>query len=48
MLDTAGVPQDLIAGNPDALDTTIEGLMTLGVSAQDAGSGLSRLCTGEG
>jgi hypothetical protein len=48
LLESAIVPQELIAGSPDALDTTIEGLMTLGVSAQDAGNGLARLCTGEG
>jgi hypothetical protein len=47
-LDTARVPQDLIPGDLDALDDTITGLVTLGVSGQEAGSGMTRLCTGEG
>jgi hypothetical protein len=47
-LDTALTADDLIPGNPDALDTTIAGLIALGVSGQDAGSGMTRLCTGEG
>lgn len=46
-LDGVFSPQDLIPGNPDALDNTIAGLM-VGVSAQSAGNGMTRLCTGEG
>jgi hypothetical protein len=47
-LDTAHTAEDLIPGNLDAVDATIAGLITLGVSGQDAGSGMARLCTGEG
>jgi hypothetical protein len=47
-LDTARGPEDLIPGDLDALDATIAGLTKLGVSAQDAGAGMARLCTGQG
>jgi hypothetical protein len=47
-LDTAYTPDDLIPGSPDALDRTIAGLIGLGVSSQEAGTGMTRLCTGEG
>jgi hypothetical protein len=47
-LDTARTADDLILGNPTALDATIAGLIALGVSSQEAGSGMTRLCTGEG
>jgi hypothetical protein len=47
-LDTAHSPEDLIPGSVQALDATIAGLVVLGVSSQDAASGMARLCTGEG
>jgi hypothetical protein len=47
-LDTAFRAEDLIPGSVEVLDATIAGLVVLGVSSQDAASGMARLCTGEG
>lgn len=47
-LDKAFFPQDLIPGNIDALDATIEGFNNIGVSCLTAGNGFARVTTGHG